>query len=121
MPFGQADARPIRLVPNTPPGCTGMLSPGVNNYWPKWSPSATVADGKRPTTGSSFLPIATGFRRRRTERKYGSDIAALCHGRRRRRGRSAASYPAIYLWNQSQATLNITPAWRDFHIPIVID
>ena len=32
-----------------------------------------------------------------------------------------ASYPAISLWNQSQATLNTTPAWQDFHIPIVID
>jgi len=31
------------------------------------------------------------------------------------------SYPAVYLWNQPQTRLNTTPAWQDFHIPIVVD
>jgi hypothetical protein len=30
------------------------------------------------------------------------------------------TYGAVYLWNQSQAHLNTTPAWEDFNIPIVV-
>jgi hypothetical protein len=30
-------------------------------------------------------------------------------------------YPAIYLWNQPQSRLNTTPAWDNFHIPIVVE
>ena len=30
-------------------------------------------------------------------------------------------YPAIYLWNQPQNRLNTTPAWENFHIPIVVE
>jgi len=29
------------------------------------------------------------------------------------------SYPAIYLWNQPQNTVNTTPAWEVFQIPPV--
>ena len=29
------------------------------------------------------------------------------------------TFPAIYLWNQSTDTINLTPAWEDFVIPIV--
>ena len=32
-----------------------------------------------------------------------------------------STYPAIYLYNQPANRLNTTPAWQDFHIPIVID
>ena len=34
---------------------------------------------------------------------------------------SPTKYPAIYLWNQPQSRLNTTPAWDNFHIPIVVD
>ena len=30
-------------------------------------------------------------------------------------------YSAIYLWNQPQNRLNTTPAWDNFHIPIVVE
>ena len=32
---------------------------------------------------------------------------------------SIQTFPAIYLWNQSAATLNTTPAWDPFKIPTV--
>jgi hypothetical protein len=30
-------------------------------------------------------------------------------------------YASIYLWNQPQNRLNTTPAWENFHIPIVVE
>jgi hypothetical protein len=29
------------------------------------------------------------------------------------------SYPAIYLWNQPNTTVNTTPAWQSFQLPPV--
>src|SRR5690606_10514621 len=36
----------VRLEANSPPACSGEVSPGVINSWPKWSPS-TQRDGNK--------------------------------------------------------------------------
>lgn len=121
VPFGQVDTNPIRLAANAPPSCTNVLSPGVNNHWPKWSPAATVADGKTYywivfSSNRYGLPSQNDAKGNTVQisQLYITAVVVDEVG-------PPVSYPAIYLWNQSQATLNTTPAWQDFHIPIVID
>jgi hypothetical protein len=29
-------------------------------------------------------------------------------------------YPAVYIWNQTPGTSNLTPAWDEFKIPDVV-
>ncbi|HVJ16320.1 MAG TPA: hypothetical protein VM686_12850 [Polyangiaceae bacterium] len=113
-----------RLVANDPPACGGQVSPGVINSWPKWSPAVSSANGKSyywlifssgraypeqfeapkddyspPDTHSSQLYIAGIV-------VQGSQIIS--------------DHPAVYIWNQSKDTTNLTPAWDDFQIPPAI-
>ena len=37
---GDPNTPAIKLNANTPPSCTGLQSPGINNHWPKWSPTS---------------------------------------------------------------------------------
>ena len=36
----------VRLAADDPPACTGVVSPGINNSWPKWSPEYPKCSGK---------------------------------------------------------------------------
>ena len=38
---------PVRITANDPPTCSGLVSPGITNSWPHWSPSSTLSDNKR--------------------------------------------------------------------------
>jgi hypothetical protein len=112
-----------KLRGNTPPGCSGKQSPGINNHWPKWSPSPTNVEGRTyywiifssnryglPTVTTSFNGTQKVVE---LSQLYITPVVVD--------ELSITSYPAIYLWNQPQNRLNTTPAWEHFNIPIVID
>ena len=116
---------PIRLAANDPPTCTNLQSPGINNHWPKWSPTAST-DG----SGNTYYWIIFSSNRynpnpmpvtndNMSNTVYVSQlyITAVVKAD----GKPLQTYPAIYLYNQPPKRLNTTPAWQDFNIPIVID
>jgi hypothetical protein len=102
-----AGGTPTRLIANDPPACTGKVSPGVTNSWPKWAPGASTASG-----GRTFYWIV--FSSTRDEmgnpQLYVSPIVVDATG-------MVTTYHALYLWNQPPAENNHTPAWDTFNIP----
>ena len=120
----QAGAQAKRLAANDPPSCSGKVSPGVNNHWPKWSPD-------RLTYGNS-----TYYWLIFSSNRYGlPPVTTSSNGQSKTVQVSqlyitavvvnevdvVTRYSAIYLWNQPQNRLNTTPAWDNFHIPIVVE
>jgi hypothetical protein len=120
----QANARAQRLAANDPPACTGKVSPGMNNHWPRWSPDrATVGNQTYYwmifSSNRYGLPPVTTMANGQTKivqvsQLYITAVVADETG-------VSTKYPAIYLWNQPQGRLNTTPAWDNFHIPIVVE
>ena len=122
-PSGLSGAQAIRLNANDPPKCTGLSSPGINNHWAKWSPTVGNANNK-----SYYWLIFSSNR-------YNPQQMTVTHGNMTntvyvsqlyitavvKNEVGYSTYPAIYLYNQPANRLNTTPAWQDFHIPIVID
>ncbi|HXJ23076.1 MAG TPA: hypothetical protein VMT03_22855 [Polyangia bacterium] len=126
-PYGTAPgagtgAKAVKLAANTPPACTGMSSPGINNHWPRWSPLVKSSGQK------SYYWIIFSSNR------YGTPAQTSANGSLVQVSQlyitavtvsgefhDVATYPAIYLYNQDPKRLNTTPAWQDFDIPIVID
>ncbi|HVU53202.1 MAG TPA: hypothetical protein VHL80_21105 [Polyangia bacterium] len=110
-----------RLVANDPPACSGMTSPGVNNHWAKWAPSVAIDAG----TGRKYYWLIFSSNRYGTPPvialadKSVVQVSQLYATAVVVDGTSVKTYPAIYLWNQSPATLNTTPAWDPFKIPLV--
>ena len=115
---------PIRLQANTPPACTNEASPGVLNSWPKWSPtvetdaagnkyyflvfsSARKYDGQFALAPNQYTPKGTDAR---SSQMYLASIVVSPDGK-------VTDYPAVYIWNQTPATSNLTPAWDEFKIP----
>jgi hypothetical protein len=124
VPYGGGAASAIKLNANTPPSCTGLTSPGINNHWPKWSPTVG-SDGAGNTyywvifSSNRYNPQAmTVTNGNMTNTVYVSQlyITAIV-----KTELGYSTYPAIYLYNQPSGRLNTTPAWQDFNIPIVID
>ncbi len=120
VPFGASDATAVRMKANDPPSCTNLHSPGVNNHWPKWAPDVETANGK-----TYYWMIFSSNR-------YGTAPVTSANGSQVQVSQlyvtavvknelTTSTYPAIYLYNQDSTRLNTTPAWQDFHIPIVID
>jgi hypothetical protein len=119
-PGGPSGVTATKLQANTPPSCTNLHSPGINNHWARWAPDVETANGKTyywmifssnrygtpPVTSANGSAV-------QVSQLY---VTALVVGEV-----STASYAAIYLYNQDSTRLNTTPAWQDFHIPIVID
>jgi hypothetical protein len=126
VPFpGDSSTQAIRMAANDPPSCTNQQSPGINNHWPKWSPTAsTDANGN-----TYYWIIFSSNRYNPTPMPVTNDnmsntvyvsqlyITAVVKAD----GKPLQTYPAIYLYNQPSNRLNTTPAWQDFNIPIVID
>jgi hypothetical protein len=122
-PSGLAGAQAIRLNANDPPACTGLSSPGINNHWPKWSPTVGSANNKtyywlifssnrynpNPVTATNGSSPTTVY----VSQLYITAVVKNEVG--------YATYPAIYLYNQPANRLNTTPAWQNFNIPIIID
>lgn len=132
-----AGGTPHRLRANDPVECSGEVSPGVTNSWPKWSSAVREIDGSkyyfvifsstRAYEGQFQLqktpytpPIDT-----RSSQLYMSVVQVAADG-------TVTSYAPIYLWNQNYlatgpnpedyeplVTANLTPAWEDFSIPEV--
>ena len=119
----QPGAQAKRLVANDPPSCSGKASPGVNNHWPKWSPTRTTVGTKTYywmifSSNRYGIPPVTTSSGGSTKIVQVSQlyITAVVADEV-----SITTYPAIYLWNQPQNRLNTTPAWENFNIPIVVE
>jgi hypothetical protein len=94
-----------RLAANDPPTCSGTVSPGITNSWPKWGPVALQANGStyywlvfsstRSTGGLPQLFITS---------------VVVTAGK-------VATHGSIYLWNQPATEGNHTPAWDTFKVP----
>lgn len=98
-----------RLAVNDPPACTGRVSPGVTNSWPKWAPAVgTVADGRK----FYWLVFSS------TRDPYSADgpqlyLTALVIDA----AGNWQQFGALYFWNQPETEHNHTPAWDYFQIP----
>jgi hypothetical protein len=124
-----AEAKAERLAANDPPACSGKASPGVNNHWPKWSPDRATVGNKTYywmifSSNRYGLPPVTTSSNGQTKIVQVSQLYITAVVTDVIDGKlviSPTKYPAIYLWNQPQSRLNTTPAWDNFHIPIVVD
>jgi hypothetical protein len=121
---GAAAGKATKLRANMPVQCSGKISPGVNNHWPKWAPDATSANGRTYywiifSSNRYGLPPVTSTAGSSPQTVEVSQLYIT--GVEVDETGVVYSYPAIYLWNQPQNRLNTTPAWENFHIPIVID
>lgn len=107
---------PTRLAANDPPACTGQRSPGLTNSWPRWSPSAPKAGGRR------FYWLVFSSRRR----PFGSPatnppqlyLSAVVTKDGPGGEIIEGAYPAVYIPTQPAAESNHTPAWGEFRITI---
>ena len=113
-------AKPTRLAANDPPACSGFASPGVNNHWAKWSPAMP---GVSSSDGKTYYWLIFSSNRYGTppvgnvqvSQLYATAIVVSEDAPLE----APQTYPAIYLWNQKSDTLNTTPAWDPFKIPVV--
>ncbi len=104
IPGGGGSA--LRLGANDPPACqTGVVSPGVTNDWPKWSPEATTAPN-----GKTYYWLTFSSTRSGRPQLYVAPMTI-------ENGTMNVAYPAIYLWNQPSTDDNHTPSWDDYRIP----
>jgi hypothetical protein len=95
----------IRLSANDPASCTEKTSPGVTNSWPKWSPEARTANGKK------YYFLTFSSKRRGTHQLF---VAAVVT-----EGDEITTSPALHLWNQPEDEGNHTPAWEHIQIFVV--
>ncbi len=133
---GSSATAPVRLSANDPVACSGEVSPGVHNSWPKWSPQVGVADGKRYyflifSSSRSYpgafdlprSPYTPGSLSSKASQLY---MAAIVVDEETQ---EVTTYPAVYIWNQNDLIVdgavqtrqssNLTPAWDVFNIPPV--
>jgi len=96
-----------RVAANDPPTCSGAISPGITNSWPKWSPETGSSAGSR----YYWLTFSSRRSPSRTPQLYITGVTVDELG-------SIKTYPAIYLWNQPEDESNHTPAWDNFDIVI---
>ncbi len=121
-PGGGSGATAVKLAANAPPACSNMTSPGINNHWPRWSPTVTSSGGKTYywiifSSNRYGTPPVTSASGSLVQVSQLYITAVVVSGE----FHQVATYPAIYLYNQDSSRLNTTPAWQDFNIPIVIN
>ncbi len=128
VPAGGGTA--TRLRANTPPACTGAVSPGITNSWAKWSPQVTTCSGKTyywlifssSREGRLFNPsnLMSGGQVP-TSQLYATAVVDDGQG-------ALTTYPALYIWNQPTTYTgtqsfngsnqsNHTPTWEVVDIP----
>ena len=90
---------PMRLAANDPAQCTSLISPGVYNTWPKWSPEA------RQAVGRTYYWLLFSSQRLGGIRQL--FMTALVE-----QGGMLTSHGAVHLWNQAQDRQNHTPSWE---------
>lgn len=93
-----------RLVGNDPPSCSGKVSPGVTNSWPKWAPQTQQVNG-RQYYWVSFSSTRSGI-----PQLYVIGLVV--------QNGTIKTYKALYLWNQPATESNHTAAWDVFKIVI---
>jgi hypothetical protein len=128
---------PVRIAANDPPACSGQVSPGVLNSWPKWSPRLRSEQGRAYYflifSSARDYPDAFDIPRspytpptldtRSSQLYMAAVVVDEASG-------EVTTYPAVYLWNQNRllvdgeleaiSTSNLTPAWAEFDIPPVV-
>jgi hypothetical protein len=127
VPYNGGDGgTPVRLTANDPVTCSGLVSPGVQNTWPKWAPNpippgdAGVA-APQTINGKTYYWITFSSTRSATagatpsmqgkEQLYVAGIVVdVATG-------NISNYAPIYLWNQDSTVNNLIPAWGEFAIP----
>jgi Tol biopolymer transport system component len=113
-----------KLRANTPNSCSKKTSPGVNNHFPKWSPTWQVVDGKTYywiifSSNQADIPPATTNQPQAVNKQvmisqlYMTAMVVDSSG-------NITTYPAVYLWTQDPTTVNTTPVWENLEIPRVI-
>jgi hypothetical protein len=116
-----------RLAANDPPACSGKASPGINNHWGKWAPQVQSSNGRRyywilfssnradipPVDRRYPDPNGTGETQVSVTQLYMTVVVDDGH--------ELKTFPAIYLWNQPNDTLNTTPIWENLSIPRVVE
>jgi hypothetical protein len=98
-------ATAVRLAANDPVACSGQKSPGVQNTWPKWSPTVTSLNGK------TYYWLIFSSKRAGTGNTQLYVTGVVVEGGR------VSTYPAIYMWNQDPTINNEIPAWDNIEIP----
>jgi dipeptidyl aminopeptidase/acylaminoacyl peptidase len=108
LPFhGGAGGTPLRLAANDAAACqTSLLSPGLTNDWPKWSPAVASANGKT----YYWLTFSSKRSDSANAQLYVTGVVIDEVG-------NVTTTPALYLWNQPSTDGNHTPSWDDFAIP----
>jgi hypothetical protein len=102
-----AGGQPTRLAANDPPMCSGAVSPGVTNSWPKWGPTALSANGST----YYWLVFSSTRSDGAIPQLYITSIVET--------GGKVETHGSIYLWNQPATEHNHTPAWDTFKVPKV--
>ncbi len=100
-----AGGTPTRIAANDPASCSGAVSPGVTNSWPKWAPEVTTV-GKK----TYYWLIFSSTRGPMGNPQLYVTGVVTEEGK-------VSTYSALYLWNQPEAENNHTPAWDIFKIP----
>lgn len=102
-------AAATRLAANDPPQCSGKVSPGVTNSWPKWGPAPTV----RAVGGKTYYWLTFSSKRSVSARPqiYITAVVVDAAGK-------IETFPALYVWNQPELEANHTPAWDLFEITV---
>ncbi|HVV52615.1 MAG TPA: hypothetical protein VHO06_23320 [Polyangia bacterium] len=123
VPYGNGGTA-IRLNANDPPKCSGQVSPGINNHWPKWSP--TVSNDSNGNTYYWIIFSSNRYNPAAMTVTNGSNTSTVWVSQLYitavvKTETTYVTYPAIYLYNQPSNRLNTTPAWQDFNIPIIVN
>jgi hypothetical protein len=136
---GVPSSAQCRLKANDPVACTGSISPGVQNTWPKWAPMPNAgsgstagnqgSDGQRyywvtfSSTRANACSVTANTSQPNTLCTPSQSAGAVGHAQLYVAGvvvdpstGNITTYPAIYLWNQDAAFYNLIPAWDDFRI-----
>ena len=95
-----------RLSANDPPACTGRVSPGQTNSWPRWSPEVTQLGGK-----SYYWIVFSSTRHPGGHPQL--YVAGIV-----KEGNTVTDFPAVYVSAQPAGESNHTPAWDVFQIPV---
>jgi len=96
--------QPVRIAANDPASCSGQISPGVTNSWPKWAPAASDNGGRR-----FYWLTFSSTRAGGPTQIYVAPVVDT--------GGALTTYPALYPWNQAANDASHTPAWDNFEIP----
>jgi hypothetical protein len=107
---GGSGGDPVRLAANDPPACSNLISPGVQNTWPKWAPNTqTAMDGKQ-----YYWVTFSSTRHPKASKRQQLYVAGVVYNPDTQK---FTTYSGIYLWNQSYKVNNLIPSWQNLQIP----